>query len=286
MNSFERLFIKVRPKGKPFEALPSLQMLPIPDGFFLMGSPAEEPGGYDDEGPQHEVRLREFFLARTPITQAQWREVAEWMRKEHEDEAQWPQELHPDPVSGLMQSNRFRGDERPVVNVSWQEAMAFCQRLRLRTGKTYTLPSEAQWEYACRAGTKTPFHFGATISPELVNYDGRYTYENGPKGEYRQQTTDVASFPANAWGLHDMHGNIWEWCADHWHDNYKGAPEDGRAWLDEKADEDASRVVRGGSWCFSPRDCRSASRWEDHPDNRDNNCGFRICCPLAEKTTN
>jgi formylglycine-generating enzyme required for sulfatase activity len=253
-------------------------MLHIPAGHFQMGSPPEEPGRFADEGPQHEVHLREFFLAQTPITQAQWRAVAEWERQEHEEAELWPEKLDPDPVAKLSNPDRFRGNERPVVNVSWREAMAFCQRLRLRTGKNYTLPSEAQWEYACRAGTTTPFHFGATISTELANYDGRQAYGDGPAGEYREQTTDVASFPANAWGLHDMHGNVWEWCADHWHANYDGAPDDGRPWLEENAPEDKSRLLRGGSWDDHPRFCRSAFRLRFRPVGRDDDRGFRVCC--------
>jgi formylglycine-generating enzyme required for sulfatase activity len=257
-------------------------MLHIPAGRFLMGSPADEPGRYDDEGPQHGVQLDEFFLSQTPITQAQWRAVAQWQRQGHEDGELWPEVLDADPVAKLDDAERFAGEQRPVVNVSWHDAMAFCQRLRLRTGKNYTLPSEAQWEYACRAGTTTPFHFGDTISTKLANYDGSELYGNGQKGEYRQQTTDVASFPANPWGLHDMHGNVWEWCADHWHNNYKGAPEDGRAWINEEAKEDKNssndRLLRGGSWGGSPRNCRSACRYFYLPDFRYYFIGFRVCC--------
>ncbi len=261
-----------------FEEFPGLRMMPIPAGRFLMGSSPEEPGWFGDEGPQHEVHLREFFLAQTPITQAQWRTVAEWERQEHEDGELWPQELDPDPVERLKDPDRFRGPQRPVVNVSWREAMAFCQRLTLRTGKNYTLPSEAQWEYACRAGTTTPFHFGATISTDLANYNGTFAYTNGLKGVKRGETTPVASFPANAWGLHGMHGNVSEWCADHWHDNYEGAPEDGRAWLNENADEGEERLLRGGSWLSRPQDCRSAYRGGDRPDNIGAAVGFRVCC--------
>jgi formylglycine-generating enzyme required for sulfatase activity len=260
----------------------ALPMLHLPAGRFLMGSTADEPGRYGDEGPQHEVRLDEFFLSQTPITQAQWRAVAQWQRRGHEDGELWPEVLDADPVAKLDDAERFAGEQRPVVNVSWHDAMAFCQRLRLRTGKNYTLPSEAQWEYACRAGTTTPFHFGDTISTKLANYDGSELYGNGQKGEYRQQTTDVASFPANPWGLHDMHGNVWEWCADHWHNNYKGAPEDGRAWINEEAKEDKNssndRLLRGGSWLNDPRYCRSAYRGSNHPDFRFFSFGFRVCC--------
>jgi formylglycine-generating enzyme required for sulfatase activity len=259
-----------------------LPMLHIPTGRFLMGSPADEPGRYGDEGPQHEVRLDEFFLSQTPITQAQWRAVAQWQRREHEDGELWPEVLDADPVAKLDDAERFAGEQRPVVNVSWHDAMAFCQRLRLRTGKNYTLPSEAQWEYACRAGTTTPFHFGDTIRTRLANYNGNELYGDGQKGEYRQQTTDVASFPANPWGLHDMHGNVWEWCADHWHSNYKGAPEDGRAWINEEAKENKNssnaKLLRGGSWHDHPAVCRSAYRSYGRPGFRVDSFGFRVCC--------
>jgi len=224
-----------------------LSMLHIPAGRFLMGAPAYEPGWDNDEDPQHEVQLKDFFLSQTPITQAQWRAVAQWQQREHEDSVLWPEALDPDPVEKLEEAERFLGERRPVVNVSWHDAMAFCQRLRLRTGKNYTLPSEAQWEYACRAGTTTPFSCGATINTELANYDESQLYEDGQKGEYRQQTTDVASFPANPWGLHDMHGIVWEWCADHWHSSYandlQNAPNDGSPWLDEEMAERANNSI-------------------------------------------
>jgi formylglycine-generating enzyme required for sulfatase activity len=120
------------------------------------------------------------------------------------------------------------------------------------TGREYRLPSEAEWEYACRAGTTTPFHFGETITTDLANYNGNYTYGSGSKGQYRKQTTDVGSFPANAFGLHDMHGNVWEWCQDTWHENYNGAPTDGSAWVDENANQNRM-ILRGGSWYNNPR---------------------------------
>jgi formylglycine-generating enzyme required for sulfatase activity len=217
------------------------------------------------------VQLQGFFLAQTPITQAQWREVANWQPSK--GERAWSKELNPNP-------SYFKGDQRPVELVSWDEAMEFCHRLSQRTGRHYTLPSEAQWEYACRAGTISPFHCGSTISSKLANYDGTKVYGDGEKGEYRQQTLDVASFPANPWGLHDMHGNVWEWCADHWHDNYEGAPEDGRAWIDEgdKANDLKLRLLRGGSWEVNPRYCRSADRFLIRPVARNYNVGFRVCC--------
>ena len=198
-----------------------------------------------------------------------------------EGEPGWERQLKQDPL-GTEGDSRFRGEDRPVVNVSWHDAMEFCRRLRKRTGKSYTLPSEAQWEYACRAGTTTPFHFGATISPQLANYNATTSYAGGPAGEYRGQTTDVASFPANAWGLHDMHGNVWEWCLDHWHGSYaegdEEAPTDGSAWIEKNDAENQSRLLRGGSWNDIPRFCRSAYRHLNHPDNANGNLGFRVCC--------
>jgi formylglycine-generating enzyme required for sulfatase activity len=262
----------------------ALTLLRIPPGSFWMGAPEGEEGSTDQERPVHRVTLGDFLLGQTPVTQAQWRAVAEWEREGVQDEGEpWPEELDPDPVAGLEEPERFRGDQKPVVNVSWREAMAFCQRLRLRTGKNYTLPSEAQWEYACRAGTTTPFHFGETITSELAYYDASDTYANGPKGEYREQTTPVGMFPANAWGLQDMHGNVWEWCLDHWHGSYEGAPSDGSAWVDGEGliGEDTSerrRLLRGESWFGEPQYCRSAFRDRNHPDGRDHGRGFRVCC--------
>ena len=169
----------------------------------------------------------------------------------------------------------FEGANRPVENVNWVEAMEFCRRLSQRTKLDYTLPSEAQWEYACRAGSTTPFAFGETLTPDLANYDGNYTYGSGPKGQYRQQTTEVGSFAANGWGLQDMHGNVWEWCLDPWHDSYRGAPADGSAWT---AGGGKTWLLRGGSWLNLPRGCRSASRLNIHPGNRYSHLGFRVCC--------
>jgi formylglycine-generating enzyme required for sulfatase activity len=244
----------------------ALTLLWIPPGRFWMGSPETEPERRDSEGPQHLVQLQGFFMSQTPITQAQWREVAGWQERPGE---RWGRELKTDP--SRFQSNEGQGekkvrllegesntDNRPVEQVSWLDAIEFCHRLSKRTGRAYTLPSEAQWEYACRAGTTTPFHFGDTISPELANYDGNYAYADGPKGIYCQQTTPVGMFPANAWGLHDMHGNVWEWCLDEWHEGYEGAPTDGRAWVDgtegDKSKETKkTRLLRGGSWNFPPR---------------------------------
>jgi formylglycine-generating enzyme required for sulfatase activity len=179
-----------------------------------------------------------------------------------------------------------------VERVSWLDAIEFCHRLSQRTGRHYTLPSEAQWEYACRAGTTTPFHFGDTISSELATYNGNVAYGKGPKGVNRQQTTPVGMFPANAWGLHDLHGNVWEWCLDHWHASYEGAPTDGRAWLNatdqrelsiskevnDETKDSQPRLLRGGALGSNPRHCRSACRDHDRPDIANFSVGFRVVC--------
>ena len=241
-----------------------LTMVKIPAGSFLMGSPEDEPQRSEDERPHHEVKLESFFMAQTPITQAQWRAVAGWQKLERV--------LKPNP-------SKFKGANRPVERVSWFDAQEFCRRLSQRTGKRYGLPSEAQWEYACRAGSRTPFYFGVTLTPELANYNGNFIYANGPKGRYREQTIEVASFPANGWGLHDMHGNVWEWCEDHWHESYHFAPDDGRPRFNPNAGMDMRRLLRGGSWVDLPADCRSAARSSGaRPGLRSSRLGFRVCC--------
>jgi formylglycine-generating enzyme required for sulfatase activity len=266
-----------------------LTLLRIPAGAFVMGSPAGELERLESEGPQHRVRLEEFLLGQTPITQAQWRTVAGWKAREGE---RWGLELNPNPShfqsqegkgSARLLTGEASTDQRPVEQVSWHDAMEFCSRLSQRTGRRYSLPSEAQWEYACRAGTTTPLHFGETITSELANYDASFSYANGPTGEVREQTTPVGMFPANAWGLQDMHGNVWEWCLDQWHESYEGAPSDGSAWVDGEGlsgeeSREKSRLLRGGSWFVGPQNCRSAYRSRSHPVNRGSYGGFRVCC--------
>jgi formylglycine-generating enzyme required for sulfatase activity len=184
--------------------------------------------------------------------------------------------------AAVMRENpsRFKGDDRlPVENVSWNDCQEFIKRLNGRKdGYVYRLPSEAEWEYACRAGTTTPFSFGETLTTAQANYDGNYPYGGGPKGEYRKKTTRVGSFPPNAWGLHDMHGNVWEWCQDGWYENYDGAPTDGRV---REQDSDNVRVVRGGSWLDYAGGCRSALRNRGAPDYRDGFVGVRLAVRLA-----
>ncbi|MEM6866807.1 MAG: formylglycine-generating enzyme family protein [Cyanobacteria bacterium P01_C01_bin.121] len=269
MTAVSRLVREVAGDAKRNRSEPpefSLEVVFVPGDTFLMGSPDNEPERIGDEGPQHSVRVPSFSMGRYPVTQAQWRFVAELDAVNRE--------LDPDPSS-------FKGDNRPVEQVNWYEAVEFCERLSIHTGRAYRLPTEAEWEYACRAGTDTPFHFGATITTELAHYNGNYAYNGGPKGEYREETTPVDRFGvANAFGLCGMHGNVYEWCKDHWHDSYRDAPTDGRAWI--TVDEAAKRVVRGGSWNDFPWNCRSAYRLSFNPDVRYTDIGFRVVCRAPE----
>jgi formylglycine-generating enzyme required for sulfatase activity/serine/threonine protein kinase/lipoprotein NlpI len=217
-----------------------LDMVAIPGDTFMMGSPESE--GDSAEKPQHRVTVADFYMGKFQVTQEQWRQVAKLPK-----------------VAKVLKTNpsRFKEEKLPVEQVSWDDAVEFCARLSKATGKEYRLPSETEWEYACRAGTITPFHFGDTITSDLANYDGNYTYSNELKGKCRKKTTEVGSFPPSVFGLYDMHGNVWEWCQDSWHENYQGAPIDGSAWSDKNSN---IVVVRGGSWYDNPNGCRSAER--------------------------
>ena len=222
-----------------------LTLVRIPSGEFMMGSPNSEKGRDDEEGPQHRVTVQEFWLGKYPVTQSQWHQVASLPKQDLD--------LKPDP-------SHFEGGNRPVEQVSRQDVQEFCRRVSQQagiSGMDFGLPSEAQWEYACRAGSTSPFAFGPTITSNLANYDGNNSYSEGPKGRYRQGTTPVNEFFPNAWGLSDMHGNVWEWCADNWHSKYQGAPSDDRPWLSNKS---KTLLVRGGAWCNPPESCRSACR--------------------------
>ncbi|GAL93239.1 SUMF1/EgtB/PvdO family nonheme iron enzyme [Microcystis aeruginosa] len=288
--------------GKRKEAQNYIRMMYIPQGEFWMGTEDEEIerlvkkygwDGYRSERPQRLVKVPAFYMSQTPITQAQWRAIAS------RTDLKVKRDLDPDPSRfkdppkpplkrGASDSPPFEGGarggsptrwDRPVERVNWYDAVEFCARLSKLTVREYRLPSEAEWEYACRAGTKTPFHFGETITADLANYRATETYADEPTGEYRQQTTPVGQFPPNAFGLYDMHGNVWEWCADTWHDNYKDAPRNGSAWT--KNGDDNRSQIRGGSWFSIPYYCRSAFR--RHNDRRyfvidGFDLGFRVVC--------
>ena len=267
----------------------SLEMVTIPDGKFMMGTGEKEikmllekfrsdksmSDRFRRENPQHKVTIQSFLMSKYLITQAQWRRVAALPK------VNW--HLKDDP-------SKFKGDNRPVEGVSWYDAVEFCARLNRfvegrfskYTNKEYRLPSEAEWEYAARAGTTTPFHFGETITTELVNYDGSYTYASAPKGEFRQQTTEIGSFLPNGFGLYDMHGNVWEWCQDTLHSTYKQAPKDGSAWVDNNHEV---RMVRGGCWHCYPDYCRSAYRMDHVSKDGNDNIGFRVVCAAPTTMT-
>ncbi|MEH2315156.1 MAG: SUMF1/EgtB/PvdO family nonheme iron enzyme [Nostoc sp.] len=228
----------------------TLEMVQIPGGTFMMGSPLEEAKRRHNESPLHQVTVPKFFMGKYAVTQAQYQ-----------------------AIMGSNPSN-FKGEKRPVEKVSCHNAVKFCQKLSQKTGKTYRLPSEAEWEYACRAGTKTPFYFGETITTDLVNYNGNYPYGSAPKGEYREQTTDVGKFPPNSFGLYDMHGNILEWCLNVYNNNYQDLESYLNALLTGINDDQSVR--RGGSWYLNARYCRSAARPWIARAFRLNDVGFRV----------
>ncbi|MBI4750942.1 MAG: formylglycine-generating enzyme family protein [Acidobacteria bacterium] len=252
-------FEELPPLPPTFTNSIGMEFVLIPAGSFLMGSPETEAERYLDERPQHKVTFsKPFYLGKFQVTQAQWQ-----------------------AVMGTNPSY-FKGDNLPVEQVSWNDCQEFLKRLNAKQdGYSYRLPTEAEWEYACRAGTRTPFSFGETITTDQVNYNGNYPYGDAPKGEYRGNPTSVGSFPPNAWGLHDMHGNTWEWCQDVWHDTYDDAPTDGSAWEGEFDNE--YRMMRGGSWGSSARLCRSAFRDSYFPEGDDRVNSFRV---VAVRTLN
>ncbi|OAB55976.1 hypothetical protein AY599_21695 [Leptolyngbya valderiana BDU 20041] len=242
-----------------------LDTVAIPGGRFLMGAPETEENRSPRERGQRQVAIAPFYISKYPITQIQWNAVAKL-----------PKVNRPLPLKPSL----FKGYARPVENVSWYEAVEFCDRLSLKTGRLYRLPSEAEWEYACRGGTTTPFYCGDSLTTNLANCDGRTPYGNTRLGRFRGRTTVVGSFLPNPFGLYDMVGNVWEWCADLWHHSTDGAPADGRIWV--SGGDETSRPLRGGSWMFFPGYCRSATRIHYSPEFRSYNVGFRVVCGAAK----
>jgi formylglycine-generating enzyme required for sulfatase activity len=237
----------------------TIDLVGIPGGIFLMGSPENEAERGSEENPQHQVSIRPFLMGKYPVTQAQWQAV---MKK--------------NPSRFI--DNNSGSCNKPVEKVSWYDCQEFCQKLSAKIGREFRLPSEAEWEYACRTKTRTPFHFGQTIDTRLANYNGEFAYEGGIEGEYRQKTTEVGIFSPNGFGLYDMHGNVAEWCADSWHNNYEGAPTDENSWLSNNPRE--ARVLRGGSWLHLPGCCRSSHRLGAAPDSKSDAFGFRIASSI------
>lgn len=236
--------------AKSRQTVPQIEMVLVPAGTFMMGSPDEL--GDDEERPQHRVTVQSFYMGKYEVTQAQYR-----------------------AVMGTNPSH-FKGDNLPVENVSWNDAKEFCRKLSQMTGKEYRLPSEAEWEYACRAGTATAFAFGDSISSKQANFDGyNGPYGGAAKGVNRRKTTQVGSFQPNGWGLYDMHGNVGEWVEDVSHENYNGAPADGSAWL--SGGNSSNRVARGGSWAHFANSILSATRYTPWDTNfRYDGLGFRV----------
>ena len=232
------------------------EMVVVPAGSFTMGSPASEEDRDNDEGPQHRVTIRApFAVGKYEVTFSEWDAcVAAGGCGHRADDRSWG-----------------RG-RRPVINVSWEDARSYVLWLSRKTGKRYRLLSEAEWEYAARAGTTRPFHTGSTISTDRANYNGSFSYGAGDKGTWRKESVPVGSFPANGFGLHDMHGNVWEWVEDCWNDNYAGAPSNGTAWT--AGGDCGKRVLRGGSWYNKPRILRSAIRSGTPPGTATTSSGF------------
>ncbi len=226
-----------------------------------MGSCDGESSDRSPEYPQHKVSISPFFMSRYLITQAQWRAVASL-----------PQVHHP----LLLNPSKFKGNDCPVEQISFEDALEFCLRLGRKSARRYRLPSESEWEYACRAGSSTPFHFGDILIPELANCKKFSEVTDRVKKDSHRKTTPVGSFMvANAFGLYDMHGDVWEWCMDHWHSSYKQAPTDGKAWLRKKSNQ--LRVIRGGSWS-DLENCRSACRKSHDQKKNGSYLGFRVAC--------
>ncbi len=240
------------------------EMVVVPSGEYTMGSPDGEKGRFREEGPRHRVRIGEAFaVGKYEVTFGEWDACVAGggCRGYRPDDGGWG-----------------RG-RRPVIRVSWEDAKGYVEWLSGRTGKGYRLLSEAEWEYVARAGTAGPFHMGSTIGTDQANYDGNYTYGLGSKGRYRKRTIPVGSFLANGFGLHDVHGNVYEWVEDCWHGSYEGAPTDGSAWV--SGGDCSQRVLRGGSWGDIPRFLRSANRFRNPTSNRYDDFGFRIARTLA-----
>ncbi len=258
------------------------ELVLLPTGRFQMGSPEHErkkamaagslQSWVERETPQHWVGIEQpLAMGRYPVTVGEWRQFARATGWQPQGEVNWAS-------PGFKQA-----DDHPVVGVSWYDARQYVRWLSEQTGQHYRLPSEAEWEYACRAGTRTAFSFGDEISTSLANYDGNYTYNGSPKGEYRQGTTRVGEFPANPWGLFDMHGNVWEWVQDTVHDTYEGAPNTGQAW--EQGGDQSRRILRGGSWLYNPRYLRSALRNGFSAALSNDIVGFRVARDLVDGTS-
>ncbi len=271
----------------------SLDMVQVPGGGYMMGSLESDLADvkknssramerdlsndiaeslirrYNWEAPKHMVKVPAFYMSKYEVTQAQWRAVASLPKVK---------------IDLLSDPSSFKGSGLPVETITWEEAVEFCERLSIATGRQFRLPTEAEWEYACRAGTNTPFNFGDSIRSEWANFQGKFPFNNSPKGEFRETTVAVGTLGGpNAFGLYDMHGNVWEWCSDIWNESYEGAPTDGKSWDTGKIPY--LRMIRGGAWDSLGGECRSNSRNRMTSTIRLNNIGLRIVADIPEQLT-
>ena len=273
------------PFGKEFQDCDTCpKMVAVPPGTFLMGSPASEKERFDFEGPQYQVTISNpFAVGKYEVTREQFEKFVE--ATGHDASSSGCYAYRENDGWQLRKQRSWRkpgfgqNKDHPVECVNWDDAQAYVQWLSKETGQGYRLLTESEWEYVARAGTSGPFHFGSTISTDQANYDGNYIYGSGPKGIYRGNTVSVGSFPANRFGLHDVHGNVWEWVEDCWHENYGGAPLDGGAWV--TGGDCGFRMLRGGSWSNYPWNLRSAFRLRNETGVRDSTVGFRVARTLA-----
>ena len=278
--------IKMYPVGKEFQDCDTCpKMVVVPQGTFTMGSPASENNRKDNEGPLHRVTISNpFAVGKYEVTREQFEKFVEATGYDASSSGCWIY-LKGDNEWKLRKQNSWRkpgfsqSKDHPVTCINWHDAQAYISWLSRKTGEQYRLLSESEWEYVARAGTTGPFHFGSTISTDQANYNGNHTYGSGSKGVYRKKTVSVGSFPANRFGLHDVHGNVFEWVEDCWHENYQGAPSDGSAWV--TGGDCGLRVVRSGSWFFDPGNQRSAVRGRGEAGLRADVAGFRVARTLT-----
>jgi formylglycine-generating enzyme required for sulfatase activity len=252
------------------------EMVVVPTGEFMMGSPETERERYKHEGPLRKVKIgRPFAVGRHAVTRGQFAAFVNITNYKIEGATIWTgSDWKFDPNKSWRNSGFRQDDNHPVASLSWDDAQEYAEWLSRLTGQRYRLLSEAEWEYVARAGTMTPFWWGSSIAPTQANYDGNFVYEGGgAKGEYRQATVPVGTFEPNAWGLYNVHGNVWEWCEDNWHDSYNVAPVDGSAW---SQGGHAGCVLRGGSWLLSPQYLRSAARSWSSSVHWNSGIGFRL----------